>query len=81
MNNDFIKEKIQESNKKHEKMLQDLHDYFENRPKMKWGYQIDSNGKSFLLGANVNIGLLDDGHCYLILYLGFITLVIGRDNF
>lgn len=46
--------------------------------KFKWGIGIDDNFGHFLLGANINIG---NGHCYLCIYLGFKTLVIGKDYF
>jgi len=46
--------------------------------KLKWGIKIDDNWGCFLLGMNVNIG---DGHKYLCIYLGFKTLVIGKDYF
>jgi hypothetical protein len=48
-----------------------------DKRKLKWGVAIDDSG-AFLLGANINIG---DGHCYLCIYLGPKTLVIGRDYF
>lgn len=44
----------------------------------KWGMKIDDNWGCFLLGANINIG---DGHYYLCIYLGFKTLVLGKDYF
>jgi len=46
--------------------------------KLKWGIALDSNWGAFLLGANINIG---QGHCYLCIYLGFKTLVLGKDYF
>jgi len=45
---------------------------------LKWGITLDDNFGAFLLGANINIG---DNHCYLCIYLGFKTLVIGKDYF
>ena len=42
---------------------------------LKWGKEINDNWGCFLLGMNVNIG---DGHCYICIYLGFKTLVIGK---
>lgn len=45
---------------------------------LKWGIAIDDNNGCFLLGANINIG---DGHAYLCIYIGFKTLVIGKDYF
>ena len=50
--------------------------------KNKWGIAIDSNYGAFLLGANINIGKSNnDWHCYVCVYLGFKTLVVGRDVF
>ena len=46
--------------------------------KSKWGVGIDSNGSHFLLGFNTNFG---GGTYYLCIYLGFWTLVIGKDYF
>lgn len=45
---------------------------------LRWGAAIDDNHGCFLLGANINIG---NGHCYLCIYLGFKTLVLGKDYF
>lgn len=45
---------------------------------LRWGIAIDDNFGAFLLGANINIA---DGHCCLCIYLGFKTLVIGKDYF
>lgn len=45
---------------------------------LKWSIKLDDNWGCFLLGANANIG---DGHCYFCIYLGFKTLVVGKDYF
>jgi hypothetical protein len=46
----------------------------------KWGIGIDDNWGSFLLGANINIGKWNKHrYGYLCIYLGFKTLVIGKD--
>lgn len=45
-----------------------------------WGIGIDNNGGSFLLGANINIGDWNGyKYGYVCIYLGFKTLVIGKD--
>ena len=49
-----------------------------NERTLKWGLTLDSNHGHFLIGFNFNIG---DGSGYLCLYLGFKTLVIGKDYF
>lgn len=46
--------------------------------KTRFGVALDSTHGTFLLGANINIG---KGYGYLIVYLGFWTLVIGKDYF
>ena len=46
--------------------------------KLKWGIAIDDNWGNFLLGTNINIG---NGNCYICIYLGFKTLVLGRNYF
>lgn len=45
---------------------------------LRWGIALDNTYGAFLLGANINIA---EGHCYLCIYLGFKTLVIGKDYF
>jgi len=50
----------------------------ENEMRLKWGITMDSNNNHFLIGANINIG---DRTYYLCIYLGFKTLVIGKDYF
>lgn len=45
---------------------------------LRWGIEVDDNSGHFLLGANINIG---EGHRYLLIYLGFKTLIIGRTYF
>lgn len=48
---------------------------------LRWGITLESTGGgAFLLGANINIDV-KEWHCYLCIYLGFRTLVIGRDWF
>ena len=49
---------------------------------LKWGIGIDSNNGSFLLGFNTNVGKRNgERYGYLCIYLGFKTLVIGKDYF
>lgn len=46
----------------------------------KWGIALDRNCGNFLLGANINLGKWnEDRYGYLCIYLGFYTLVIGKD--
>lgn len=48
--------------------------------KPKWGIGIDDNYGSFLIGANLNIGNWNGlRYGYICIYLGFKTLVIGKD--
>lgn len=50
--------------------------------KLKWGITIQDNYGSFLLGANINTGKTNNKwYGYLCIYLGFKTLVLGRDIF
>lgn len=51
--------------------------------KLRWGLGFDKTYGSFLLGANINIGSYGKGerYGYVCIYLGFRTLVIGRDYF
>ena len=44
----------------------------------KWGIGLDDNYGNFLFGFNFNFG---KGLYYLCIYLGFKTLVIGKDYF
>jgi len=44
----------------------------------KWGMAIDDNNGHFLLGFNFNIAKWQG---YLCIYLGFKTLIIGKDYF
>lgn len=46
--------------------------------KIKWGVALDDNGHRFLLGFNFNLGR---EYGYLCIYLGFKTLVIGKEYF
>ena len=46
-----------------------------DRNKIKFNINLDSNGKSFLLGFNINICL--ESESYICIYLGLKTLVIG----
>ena len=46
-----------------------------NNTNIKFNIGLDSNGKSFLLGANINVCLKSES--YICIYLGFRTLVIG----
>ena len=47
---------------------------------LRWGIALDKTYGAFLLGANLNIDV-KEWHCYLCIYLGFRTLIIGRDWF
>jgi hypothetical protein len=48
--------------------------------KPSWGIGLDDNSGSFLLGANINIGDWNGySYGYICIYLGFKTLVIGKD--
>lgn len=45
-----------------------------------WGIKLDDNWGSFLLGANLNVGKWNGKkYGYICIYLGFKTLVIGKD--
>lgn len=49
---------------------------------LSWGIVWQDNLSSFLLGANINIGKVnDERYGYICIYLGFKTLVIGKDLF
>jgi hypothetical protein len=45
---------------------------------LRWGVCLDDTNGAFLLGANINI---NKEHAYICIYLGFRTLVIGKDYF
>ena len=45
---------------------------------LRWGIALDDTHGAFLLGTNINIS---DNSCYLLVCLGFKTLVIGKDYF
>jgi hypothetical protein len=45
---------------------------------LRWGIALDRIYGGFLLGANINIS---NKQCYLCIYLGFRTLVIGKKLF
>jgi hypothetical protein len=45
---------------------------------LRWGIGLDRVQGRFLLGANINVG---KEYGYLLIYLGFWTLVIGKDYF
>ena len=50
--------------------------------RLKWGIALINNYGSFLIGANINTGKQNGKwYGYLCTYLGFRTLVIGRDVF
>ena len=50
--------------------------------KLRWGIALEHTHGHFLLGANVNIGKWNGERMgYLCIYLGFRTLVIGKDAF
>jgi len=52
------------------------------KDKLKWGIGFDNNHGSFLIGANINIGDYNGiRYGYLCIYLGFRTLVMGKDIF
>ncbi|MDF2615452.1 MAG: hypothetical protein K0Q47_107 [Sedimentibacter sp.] len=49
----------------------------------KWGVSLNSNYGAFLLGANIHIGKYNKGerYGYITIYLGFKTVVVGKDYF
>lgn len=51
--------------------------------KLRWGLSFDKTYGAFLLGVNINIGSYGKGerYGYICIYLGFRTLVIGKDYF
>jgi hypothetical protein len=57
----------------------------DDKLKLKWGIHLDHTYGAFLLGANINIGKYDyplghgERYGYICIYLGFRTLVIGKD--
>lgn len=55
----------------------------EDKLALRWGIHLDNTYGAFLLGMNINTGKYDNGqrYGYLCIYLGFRTLVIGKDYF